>query len=412
MRYKGVSLFLIICMLFCLVACNNAETQSNLDSENDSTDVEQEDLDTDEENQYNYNERGDFQSSLLGMAIEDGWIYYRNYFDDSDGIKRAVLDAEYGQNNVETVFIPSEHKNEMAELIGWNNTGFYEPSDITSIDNLQVAGGWIYWASECVIWRLPNRYDACIYDLEAVAVIGVPERPTCTNFYVDGDWIYYACNAIKERYDSSTALVEHCLCKQNLETKERIVLNAATPTKERLGGLYGHEYYQLLDLKTVCDDGRIYFSDYTQKNIYYYKNGEVYVTEFRAYKEDPSSITDKRKETMLFASKNGHIVAMYGTYDADYYYFKDEKLAKGTKIEDFEFIANDGYYYTLSDGLYKSYFDGNSTKVTNDDVYGLIPGVHVVGICGDYLYYYTESEDLCRMGVDGGNWEDVSWMIY
>lgn len=372
----------------------------------------------------NYNTHGDFQSSLFGMAIEGDWLFYRNYFDSNDGIKRTLVNGgEYSKHNIETVFNPSLYQKDMAEKMGWNNADFYEASDIISINNLQVVENWVYWASDCAIWRFPNLYDADIFDLELVAIIGVPERPTCTNFYVDGEWIYFACNAIKERFDSSTALVEHTLCKLNLKTKERVVLASAPSTNERLGDLYGNEYYKLMDLKTVCSDGRIYFSNYTKEYIYFYKDGKEIKTRLKAYTINSNSFTDSHDETRLYSSKEGYIAAIYGYWaDPDYYYFKDENLSKGTAIEELALITDDGYYYEsyihrgsssipYYDGLYKSYFDGRRKKITNDQLYPISPATIVAGVCGDYLYYYTNDKALCRMSVDGTNWEDVSWMI-
>ena len=80
-------------------------------------------------------------------------------------------------------------------------------------------------------------------------------------------------------------------------------------------------------------------------------------------------------------------------------------------------IANDGWYFEEYGGeedafgtrdymgFYKVYFDsGEVKKITNDNISSAC-------ICGSYLYYYINDKTLCRMGIDGGNWEDVSWMI-
>ena len=406
MYYKIISILLIISIILCFVGCNDEKTKKpNVSEETQS--VNTNGLTSNQIN--NYNTHGDFQSSLFGMAIEGDYIFYRNYFDyhSTDGIKRTLVDAgEYSKYNVETIFVPSKYQKEMVDKIGWSSTDFYDESDITSINNLQVVDNWVYWASDCAIWRFPNIFDADISSLELIAVIGVPDRPTCTNFYVDGDWIYFACNAIKERFDYSTAVIEHSFCKVNLKTKERSVISSAPSTTEKLGYLNGSAYDKLIKLETVCDDGRIYFSDYTKENFYFYKDGKIQETKLSAYGR------------MLWASKNGHIITNF----EGFHLFTDENLSSATNIQDFDFISDDGYYYTSNikianstipyyDGLYKNYFNGTIKKITNDKLYPASIAYCVAGICGDYLYYYTENESLCRMGVDGGDWEDVSWMI-
>lgn len=426
MKTKILCVFVILGMLLSLTACGNSSHSANNNSnKGNNTENSTENSNSYEEN--NYNTQGDFQSSLLNMAIEGEWIFYSNYYDLRDGIKRTLVDGgEYSKYNIETVFSPNEHREEMAAKLGWNNSDFYEIEDIVSINNLQVVNNWVYWASECAIWRFPNTMDANVLDLELVAVIGVPERPTSTNFYVDGDWIYYACNAIKEQYDLSTALIEHTLCKKNLKTNEIVVIDSADSTKETLGDLSAAgyaRYIKLIDLKTVCGDGRVYYTNYQKDNILCYKDGEILETSINAYTYCKDSY--KYVATNLFASKNGNVFSMVKdcivtdlghSDDINYFNFqsKDTKLTDGEEIEDFSFLSDDGWYFEDTGGVYKFYFNSNDDdvkKITNDDIKSGYPTTCSACVCGDYLYYYTDSDTLCRMNANGGNWEDVSWMI-
>ena len=426
MKTKILCVLVILSVLLSLTACDSGGGHSvTNDSYNQGNSTETSNNNEDGGNEYNT--KGDFQSSLLNMAIEGDWIFYSNYYDLRDGIKRTLVDGgEYSKYNIETVFVPNEHREEMAAKLGWNNPETYEIEDIISINNLQVVNNWVYWASECAIWRFPNMLDASIFDLELVAVIGTPERPTSTNFYVDGDWVYYACNAIKEQYDLSTALIEHSLCKKNLNTNEVVVLDSASSTEEKLGDITAagrDRYNTLIIFKTVCGDGRIYYSNYEKDNIQYYKDGKICDTFLPAYEYCRCSF--KQIPTGLYSSKNGNIVAAVDKCNDNcnfsdnrfYYHFSDMTLSDGEEIEDFSLITNDGWYYSSYGGeedafgvrdymgYYKIYFNSeDEKKITNDKI-------RAVGICGDYLYYYTESKALCRTGINGGNWEDVSWMI-
>lgn len=426
MKKRILCMLVILSVLLSLTACNSGGSHSATNNNNnEKNSTETSNINEDSGNEYNT--KGDFQSSLLNMAIEGDWIFYSNYYDLRDGIKRTLVDGgEYSKYNIETVFSPNEHRDEMAAKLGWNNSDFYEIEDIISINNLQVVNNWVYWASDCAIWRFPNMMDASILDLELVAIIGTPERPTSTNFYVDGDWVYYACNAITEQYDLSTALIEHSLCKKNLKTNEVVVLDSAASTEENLGDITAagrDRYNTLIIFKTVCADGRIYYSNYQKDNILCYKDGEILETSVNAYTYCKNSY--KYVPTNLFASQNGNIFSMVKdcivtdighSDDINYFYYQstDTQLTDGEEIEDFSFISDDGWYFEDDGGLYKFYFNSNDDdvkKITNDDIKSGYPTTCSACVCGDFLYYYTDDDTLCRMNADGGNWEDVSWMI-
>lgn len=427
MKKKILCMLVILSVLLSLTACNSGGGRHSAMNNNNINENSTETSNVNEENGNEYNTKGDFQSSLLNMAIEGDWIFYSNYYDLRDGIKRALVDGgEYSKYNIETVFVPNDNREEMAAKIGWNNSDFYEIEDIISINNLQVVDNWVYWASDCAIWRFPNMLNASILDLELVAVIGTPERPTSTNFYVDGDWVYYACNAIKEQYDLSTALIEHSLCKKNIKTNEVVVLDSAASTEEKLGDITAagrDRYNTLIIFKTVCGDGRIYYSNYEKDNILCYKNGEITETSLIAYTYCKNSY--KYVETELFSAQNGNVFSMVKdcivadlghSDDINYFHYQptDTKLTEGEEIEDFSFISDDGWYFEDDGELYKFYFNANDEeikKITNDDIKSGYPTTCSACVCGSYLYYYTDNETLCRMNADGGNWEDVSWMI-
>ena len=104
MKTKILCVFVILSMLLSLTACGNSSHSAN----NNSNKVNNTENSTENSNSYeenNYNTQGDFQSSLLNMAIEGEWIFYSNYYDLRDGIKRTLVDGgEYSKYNIETVF--------------------------------------------------------------------------------------------------------------------------------------------------------------------------------------------------------------------------------------------------------------------------------------------------------------------
>ena len=67
-------------------------------------------------------------------------------------------------------------------------------------------------------------------------------------------------------------------------------------------------YNKLIVLKAVCNEGRIYYSNYQKDNIMCYKEGVLFETSEKAFTYCEDAL--RYVATNLFASPNGNVMTM------------------------------------------------------------------------------------------------------
>ena len=336
----------------------------------------------------------------------DGWVYYSGY----GGFFRIPV------NGGDPQVLVGEWKADYCISDGW----FYyiENSNLKSVHRIRLDG-----SDQSVVVRSDEEYQALniaagklivsvgsmrdeygrpypdkllVLDLETGETLREIEAHAST-IYAMGDWIFYPMLDQNQKWQSLNLVTGETVNMATVSQTQEIAdetsseVNTDVAVSSSSGNLFMGFNDSGAGFFSVQDEW-IYFSD--PSNEYLCKAKFQNGSDKQVLCEDSAAYINPVGDTVYYCNMwDDFSICSIGTDGQN-----QEKLANG-HCEDLSYL--DGWlYYNRNDGIYRLSAEGGKPEL-------LIPGLfRRVYACDGWVYYIDEnSDDLCRIPVDGGESE-------